>query len=85
MLSEIGGFGSVIILAAQCINYFLFRFSMLSDSKELFSLVVKNNNLINENIIKKKNINKLIEENINNKKESDKNLRIFDTEQKIKK
>ena len=49
MLSEIGGFGSVIILIAQFINYFFFNFCMLSDTNELLSLVLKNNNINSEN------------------------------------
>ena len=82
MLSKIGGFGTVIILIAQCFNYFFFSFSTFSDTQILLSYVMKYNNSRYENMRQRKDINKLFEENINNQEEDDNNLRIYDREQK---
>ena len=82
MLSEIGGLGTVIILIAQCFNYFFFSFSTFSDTQILLSYVMKYNNSRYENMRQRKDINKLFEENINNQNEDDNNLRIYDREQK---
>ena len=82
MLSKIGGFGTVIILIAQCFNYFFFSFSTFSDTQILLSYVMKYNNSRYENMRQRKDINKLFEENINNQKGDDNNLRIYDREQK---
>lgn len=83
MLSEIGGFGSIVITIAKCINYFVFRFNMLADTKELISLVLKNNDPVQDNIKRVQSINQLLEENINQKKESSNNLKIYDSKKII--
>ena len=84
VLSEIGGFGSIVITIAKCINYFVFRFNMLADTKELISLVLKDNDPVQDNFKKVQSINQLIEENINKKIESNKNIKIFDSRKLFK-
>ena len=43
-LPQIGGFGSVAIMIAKCINYLISRFTMLYDTQKLISNLLKDNN-----------------------------------------
>ena len=85
LLSDIGGFGSIIIILAQFLNYLVYRFTMLSDTKQLISLAIKKNNSIHESFRSFQNISKLIEENNNNQNDEDKNIKIFETKTNLKK
>ena len=61
VLSDIGGFGSIIIMLAEFLNYLVYRFTMLFDTKQLISLVLKkNNNSIHESFRNFQNISKYI-------------------------
>ena len=51
-LPGIGGFGSVIMMIAKCINYFVSRFTMLADTKQLISHVLNENQTIYEKMKK---------------------------------
>ena len=42
-LPDIAGFGSVIMMLAKCINYFVSRFIMLTDTKQLISHALNEN------------------------------------------
>ena len=80
VLSDIGGFGSIIIMLAKFLNYLFYSFTMLFDTKQLISIVLKNdNNTINAGFRNFQNISKLIEENNDNQNEEDKNIKIFET------
>ena len=77
-LSDIGGIANLILVVAECINYFIARHNMLADTQELISNIIKKNISIYENLIKSHNPKKLI--NINNQKRNEDNssLKIFD-------
>ena len=49
-LPQIGGLGSVAIMIAKCINYLISRFTMLYDTQQLISSVLKDNNTVYEGI-----------------------------------
>ena len=66
-------------MLAKVLNYLVFRFTMLFDTKQLISLVLKNNNSIHESIRSFQNISKFIEENNDIQNEEDKNIKIFET------
>ena len=84
-LPQIGGFGSVAIMIAKCINYLISRFSMLYDTQKLISNLLKDNNTVYERIKKTPSLRSFMGENSNRKIEEFKSLRIFNSERNVKK
>ena len=83
-LPQIGGFGSVVIMIAKCINYLISRFIMLKDTQKLISSVLKDNNTIFERIKKSQNFRPFMGEISNRKKEEITHLRLFNSERNVK-
>ena len=76
VFSEIGGFGSIIMMIAHCINYLISRFNMLADTQELISNILnKNENqTVYEKIIQSPRIRRYIK---NDQNEENKNIKKF--------
>ena len=81
VLTEIGGIANALMIIFQFINYLIYRFNLLSDTKDLISDVLKKNNSVYDNLRKSKSIKEFLEIN----KQSD-NLTIkgFETDKNIK-
>ena len=78
-LPQIGGFGSVVIMIAKCINYLISRYTMLSDTQKLINNILKDNNMKKTQILKPF----MGERNFKKKIEEPRNLRLFNSEKKI--
>ena len=84
-LPQIGGFISVIIMVAKCINYLISRFKMLTDTKKLISEILKDKNTIYENIKKSSSLRQFMGERNFKKNEEFRDLRHFNSERNVKK
>ena len=84
-LPQIGGFGSVAIMIAKCINYLISRFTMLYDTQQLISSVLKDNNTVYEGIKKTSSLKPFMGESSNRKIEEFKSLRLFNSARNVKK
>ena len=60
VFSEIGGFGSLVIMFARFINHIVARFSMLFDTQNLISQALDNNKTIHEKMRKSEPIKSLL-------------------------
>ena len=86
VFSEIGGFGSLVIMFARFINYIVARFSMLFDTQNLISQALDNNKTIHEKMRKSEPIIKPFNlENINKKAEVINRIRLYNSEKNFKK
>jgi len=84
-LPQIGGFVSIAIMIAKCINYLISRFTMLYDTQQLISNLLKDNNTVYERIKKTPSLRSFMGENSNRKIEEFKSLRLFNSERNVKK
>ena len=84
-LPQIGGFGSVVIMIAKCINFLICRFVMLSDTQKLISNVLNDNNTVYERIRKSPSIKLFMSDNNIRKKDNIQHVRLFHSERNIQK
>ena len=77
-LSVIGGYGSIMITLASCINYLIARSNMLIDTQLLLTNIIEKNISVYENIVKNQGIKRLINQNINLNNNNELNIKIFD-------
>ena len=84
-LPQIGGFGSVVIMIAKCINFLVSRFTMLSDTHQLISNVLRDNDSVYERIKKSPSLRLFMRENILKKKEEIQHIRLFNSERNVNK
>ena len=85
VLSNIGGIANLILIIAQCINYSIARFNMLTDTQDLLKSIIKKNDTIYENLIKSHSSRKVVKMNILRKNEDNSTLKLFGSNNNIKK